>query len=138
MNRVHIVGRKNHGKTQLIFELIEEFARRGLRVGSIKHSPHAHELDHPGKDSHRHRRAGAHPSAVVTSDLIDVFQRREGADFYRQLGPAFQDCELMLVEGDFDGPGLKVEVWRQAIGGPCLANGRSDISAIISDDQPQM
>ena len=48
MNRIHIIGRKNHGKTTLIVELIEEFTRLGLSVGAIKHTSHSHELDVPG------------------------------------------------------------------------------------------
>jgi len=72
VRRIHIVGRKNHGKTTLMVDLIEEFTRRGLRVGSMKHSIHVHELDQPGKDSYRHRHAGADPSAVVTRDMVCV------------------------------------------------------------------
>jgi len=133
---VHIVGRKNHGKTRLIVELIDELVRRGLRIGSVKHSPHSHELDHPGKDSHRHRLAGASPAAVVTEDLIAVFQPRRNNDFYRQIAPMFGHCDLVLVEGDIDGPGTKLEVWRQSVGSSCLALDRRDITAVISDDQP--
>lgn len=51
MKLIHIVGRQNHGKTTLIVELLEEFARQAIVVGTIKHSSHAHELDRPGKDS---------------------------------------------------------------------------------------
>ena len=138
MKYLHIVGRKNHGKTQLIVELIEQYARRGLRVGSVKHSRHTHELDHPGKDSHRHRMAGAQPAAVVTADQIAVFQPRSQKDFYQQIAPLYEQCDLVLVEGDIDGPGTKVEVWRQAVGGPCLAQQRPDIAAVISDDQPEV
>lgn len=130
MNCVHIVGRKNHGKTTLIVELTEEFVRRGLGIGSVKHSTHPHELDHPGKDSHRHRLAGACPAAIATEDLVAVFQPRRNNDFYRQIAPMFGHCDLVLVEGDIDGPGTKLEVWRQ------LARDRRDITAAISDDQP--
>jgi molybdopterin-guanine dinucleotide biosynthesis protein B len=137
MKYIHIVGRKNHGKTQLIVELIEEFARRGLRVGSVKHTPHAHELDQPGKDSHRHRLAGAAPAALVTANLIAVFQPRDTADFYQNLAPLYAECDLVLVEGDVDGPGTKLEVWRQAVGGHCLTHGRGDVAAVISDDRPE-
>ncbi len=136
MKRIHIVGRKNHGKTRLIVELIEHYTRRGLRVGSVKHSSHTHELDQPGKDSHRHRLAGAQPTTVVTTDLIAVFQPRGQHDFYQQIHPLYEQCDLVLVEGDIDGPGAKVEVWRRAVGGPCLAHERQDVAAVISDDQP--
>ena len=59
MKRVHILGRKNHGKTTLVVELVEYLTARGMHVGTIKHTHHAHELDTPGKDSHRHGEAGA-------------------------------------------------------------------------------
>jgi molybdopterin-guanine dinucleotide biosynthesis protein B len=138
MNRwIHIVGRKNHGKTTLVVELVREFRRRGMRVGTIKHSRHAHELDTPGKDSHRHRGAGADPAAILTHDSIGVFlHRRAGDDCYQRLAPLFADCELVLVEGDIEAGGVNVEVWRQAMGTPCLAAERGDIAAIVSDDQP--
>ncbi len=82
MKTIHLVGRQNHGKTTLLVELIEELTRRGIRVGTIKHTSHVHELDTPGKDSFRHRQAGADPVAVVSKDLIGVYLPREsGADF---------------------------------------------------------
>ena len=59
MHRLHIIGGKNHGKTTLIVELVQELTKRNLRVGTIKHTHHRHELDVPGKDSYRHRLAGA-------------------------------------------------------------------------------
>ena len=75
MNRIHIIGRKNHGKTQLVVELVEEFSLRGLRVGTIKHTHHDHELDTPGKDSHRHRSAGA--AVVVIDSAASLVPRAE-------------------------------------------------------------
>jgi len=139
MKRIHIVGRKNHGKTTLLVELIEELTRRGVRVGTIKHSSHAHELDTPGKDSFRQRQAGAQPAAVVTSDLIGVYVRRTpDADFYDTLAPIFTDCEVVLVEGHLDGDATKIEVWRQSVGGPCLAQEHKDIAAVVSDELPQV
>jgi molybdopterin-guanine dinucleotide biosynthesis protein B len=140
MNRVHVVGRKNHGKTTLILDLIEELRRRGLRVGTIKHTSHAHELDAPGKDSHRHRLAGADPVAVVTPDLVGLYVSRpaDDDDFYRRLAPLFADCDLVLVEGHLEADALKVEVWREALGGPCLASAAHGVAAVITDDRPEV
>ena len=135
MKRIHIVGRKDHGKTTLTIDLIREFSRRGVRVGSVKHSSHAHELDTPGKDSFRQRQAGASPAAVVTADLIGVYLPRDAdADFYDALAPMFASCGLVLVEGHLQCPGVKIEVWRQAAGGPCLASQHGEIAAVVSDD----
>ncbi len=88
MRLIHIVGRRNHGKTTLIVDLVEEYARRGIAVGTIKHSSHAHELDTPGKDSYRHRQAGAAAAAVITAELLGVWlPRRAGADPYAAVAP---------------------------------------------------
>ncbi len=135
MQTVHVVGRQNHGKTTLVVELIAEFRRRGLRVGTFKHSAHAHELDTPGKDSHRHRQAGADPSAIITAQLIATFQpRRDDLDPYESLLSLYGECDLVIVEGDRDRTGIKVEVYRASLGTAPLAAERSDILAVISDD----
>ncbi|MBI4863926.1 MAG: molybdopterin-guanine dinucleotide biosynthesis protein B [Candidatus Riflebacteria bacterium] len=132
---LHLVGRKNHGKTTLLVELVRELRGRGLRIGTIKHSSHSHELDAPGKDSSRHRQAGAAPAAIVTADQVMVFlPRAPGSTFYASLEPTFAGCDLVLVEGDIGGPGVKVEVWRAEVGGEPLAAGRRDITAVVSDD----
>jgi molybdopterin-guanine dinucleotide biosynthesis protein B len=137
MKRIHLVGRRNHGKTTLIVELLEECRRRGIRAGSIKHSAHRHELEPPGKDSYRHRQAGASPAAIMSHSLIGVFvPRNEGTDAYASIAPLFADCELVLVEGDIDAAAPKVEVWRECHGTACLAAERDDIRAIVSDDAP--
>lgn len=135
MNRIHIVGRKNHGKTTLVVDLVREFCRRGIRVGTVKHSRHVHDLDAPGKDSHRHRAAGGQPAAIITGDSVGVFLSRDGRSEYERLEPLFADCQIVLVEGDIDAPaGVKIEVWRAEKGTACLADERTDIAAIVSDD----
>ena len=138
MHRIHIVGRKNHGKTTLIVDLVEEFCRRGIRVGTIKHSRHVHELDTPGKDSYRHRLAGGQPAAIVTQDSVGVFMSRQGQTEYERLEGLFAACQVVLVEGDIDASGLKIEVWRGAPGCVCLATEREDIVAVVSDDRPDV
>lgn len=138
MRRIHIVGRRNHGKTALIVDLLGEFRRRGIRVGSIKHSAHRHELDPPGKDSYRHREAGADPAGIISRNLMAVFVPRSADDnCYDRLAPLFADCELVLVEGDIEATGTKIEVWRAAMGTTCLVGEHCDIRAIVSDDQPE-
>ncbi len=136
---IHIVGRKNHGKTTLVVELVEELCGRGLRVGSIKHSRHIHELDTPGKDSYRHRQAGADPAAVLCQDSVGVFlHRKPGDDCYERLAPLFADCDLVLVEGDLDAGDASIEVWRAEVGTPCIAAERSEIMAVVTDDHPDV
>ena len=63
-----IVGRKNSGKTHLVTRLVRLASQRGLRVSTIKHAHHSFDIDHPGKDSHLHREAGAHEVLVASAE----------------------------------------------------------------------
>jgi molybdopterin-guanine dinucleotide biosynthesis protein B len=135
MKRVHVVGCKNSGKTTLIVDLVRELTGRGYRVGTVKHSSHRHELDVPGKDSHRHRAAGGCPAAAVTETMIAVhFPVGEGRSSYEQLGPYYAGCDLVIVEGGLDSQAPKVEMWRGVLGNPSLAGAHDDIAAVITDD----
>ncbi len=134
---VHLVGRQGHGKTTLIEQLVAELTGRGVAVGTIKHSGHRHELDTPGKDSFRHRQAGAEPVAIVTTELIVVYRRRRAEDdlLSQWLAEQYRDCALVLVEGHLEGPGPKVEIWRAAVGTEPIARERPGlIAAVVSDD----
>jgi molybdopterin-guanine dinucleotide biosynthesis adapter protein len=133
MNTLHIVGGKDHGKTTLILDLLRELTGRGLRVGTIKHTSHRHDLDTPGSDSYQHRQTGAVPAAIVTSELVGVFFPRP-VDFYEHLAPLYADCDLVLVEGHMDHVAPKIEIWRRSLGTPCLAADRGDILALVTDD----
>ena len=135
MHIVHITGRSKNGKTTLIVELIEEMRRRGLKVGTLKHSGHAHELDKPGKDSYRHRQAGAEPVAISTTNQLAVFLPYEPSENpFDRLSPLFSDCDVILVEGYIDGPGKKIEVWRSEVGKDPLFRERSEVQAVVTDD----
>lgn len=143
MKRVHIIGGKNHGKTTLVAELVAEFRARGLRVGTIKHTHHHHELDTPGKDSHRHREAGAEVVGILSRSMNAVFwSNPEPAESgslsteerYRSFAPAFFECDLVLVEGDTQTTAAKLEVWRAALDTPPVAKRAADVRAIVSDD----
>jgi len=112
---VSIVGRSNSGKTTLVEKLVARLSAEGLRIATIKHSHHQPELDTPGKDSWRHKQAGA-----VTTFLIGPKQMMMVADVQEQLNPneiARRYCEgfdLVLVEGYNSLPGAKIEVVRAA------------------------
>lgn len=138
MKRVHIVGRKNSGKTTLVEDLVRHFTAQGLRVGAIKHTHHQHELDVPGKDSHRHRQAGAAVVGILSPTMTAVFQPHDvgpdSADRYAALEAAMGPCDLVLVEGHLLLPGLKLEVWRAGVEQPPLALEHDSIVALISDD----
>ncbi len=134
MRRIHLVGSKNHGKTTLLVELIEAATHRGLRVGAIKHTHHAHQLDKPGSDSYRLRGAGAAPAAFVSGSGIGVFLPCEPGSCYDRLEELYADCDLVLVEGDLTARATTIEVWRAAEGRPPLALSQKGITAVVTDD----
>ncbi len=135
MKRVHIVGGKNHGKTTLIVELVELYRKRGIAVGTIKHTHHAHELDTPGKDSFLHRQAGAEPTAILSKETTAVYlTASESEQEYARLTPLYADCSLVLVEGHLDAQAPKIEVWRKEMGTEPVFTRFAGILAVVSDD----
>lgn len=138
MQRIHIIGRKNSGKTTLIVELIQELSSRGLRVGTVKHTHHHHELDTPGKDSFRHREAGASMVGILSPGMDAVFRPRDPesppADRYADFSAMFAGCDVVLVEGDSQSRATKIEVWRQVAAENPIAAHDESVTAIITDD----
>ena len=144
MKRIHVVGRKNHGKTTLVVELVQALSSRGLRVGTIKHTHHQHQLDSPGKDSHRHQEAGAVVSGICSPTKYAVFWNHDretpqevsdDEQKYAAFAPMFVDCDVVVVEGDSQTLAAKIEVWRSAVGTKPIAEDDDTIVAIISDDE---
>ena len=110
---IAIVGCANAGKTTLIEQLVGMLTQHGLRVGTIKHSHHQPELDKPGKDSWRHKQAGAAASLLVGPEQLQLIQDLHEAMTPRQLAERyFPDVDLVLVEGYSSMPGDKIEVVR--------------------------
>ena len=137
MKRLHIVGRKNHGKTTLVVELVTHLKRLGYRVGTIKHTHHQHELDTPGKDSHRHRQAGADVVGILSPTMNALFWEPDVTDTpdrYAEFAPRFSDCHLVVVEGDSQTSAAKIEVWRSEVGSEPIAAHDRSVLAVVTDD----
>ena len=133
--RIFFVGHAGSGKTTLLERLLVGLTARGRRVACLKHSPHVHELDRPGKDSHRHRLAGACVSGVISQGLAAVFLPLDaGEDAFERLASLYADCELPLVEGHKEAEGRKLEVYRAEVGEAPLAAGADGFWAVLSDD----
>ena len=132
MRIVAIVGHQGSGKTTLIERLIPALTQRGLAVSTVKHTHHhAIELDTPGKDSHRHRLAGA-AEVIVASDggWARIAASPEPASLQILLGE-LRPVDLVLVEGFKQLEGLRrVEVFRGA--GAPLALGDPGIAAVAA------
>jgi molybdopterin-guanine dinucleotide biosynthesis adapter protein len=112
---VGIAGWKKSGKTTLLTRLIAEFARRGLKVASVKHAHHAFEIDAGDTDSARHRRAGAVEVAIVSASRWALVKELGGAPepSLEEVLATLQPCDLILVEGYKGAPIPKVEVRRR-------------------------
>ena len=128
-------GWSGSGKTTLIEKLIPRFVKRGLRVSLIKHAHHTFDVDHPGKDSYRHRHAGANEVLVTSSRRWVLMHELRGAQ-----EPSFEDqvkhlspCDLLIVEGFKFAPIPKLEVWRAEPGEGMLHPNDPHIVAVASD-----
>lgn len=130
-----VVGWKNSGKTGLMERLVREITGRGFRVSTVKHAHHRVDVDHPGKDSHRHREAGAHEVllasrtrwALMHELAADVEPRLE--DLLAKMAPV----DLVLIEGYKRDNHAKVEAHRDATGADLIATDDPTIKAVASD-----
>ncbi|MFO1039452.1 MAG: molybdopterin-guanine dinucleotide biosynthesis protein B [Geminicoccaceae bacterium] len=131
-----IVGYKNSGKTTLLVRLVEHLVGKGVRVSTVKHAHHDVDMDQPGKDTFRHREAGASEVMLATGRRwIMVHELRQEPeptldDLLTHLSPV----DLVLVEGFKRFPHAKLEVHRQERGTPLLAAGDDTIMAVASDE----
>lgn len=129
-----IVGWKNSGKTTLVEALVKDFTARGLRVATIKHAHHAFDIDHEGKDSFRHRQAGA-AQVIVSSRTRWAMVTENGNaaepsldDLLGRLAP----CDLVLVEGFKSGIHPRIEVLRELGTDGRIADRDSSIIAVAA------
>jgi molybdopterin-guanine dinucleotide biosynthesis protein B len=128
-------GFSGAGKTTLIEKLIPRFTAQGLRVSLIKHTHHDFDVDQPGKDSWRHRQAGAHEVLLTCDKRWVLMHELRGApepSLTEQLG-LLSPCDLVLVEGFKQTPISKLEVHRPACGKPPLWPENPSIVAVASD-----
>ncbi len=117
-----LAGWSGSGKTTLMTALIPEFVARGITVSTIKHAHHAFDVDQPGKDSWRHRQAGASEVMVVSERRWALMHELRGAPEpgLDELVPRMTPVDLLLVEGFKHHPHPKIEVYRPSLGKPPL------------------
>jgi molybdopterin-guanine dinucleotide biosynthesis protein MobB len=131
-----VVGWKNNGKTTLVVRLVEHLTGQGWRVSTVKHAHHEVELDQPGKDSFRHREAGATEVVIATARRFAIIHelRSEPEPALDALLARMSPCDLVLVEGFKRFPHPKLEVHRRERGTPLLARDDPGIVAVASDE----
>ena len=130
-----LAGYSGAGKTTLLEALIPLFTARGLRVSLIKHTHHNFDVDRPGKDSYRHREAGAAEVMLVCDQRWAIMHELRGnpePSFEEQLA-RLSPCDLVLVEGFKYTPIPKLEVHRPANGKPFIWPENQDVVAVASD-----
>jgi len=130
-----IVGKSNSGKTTLIERLIPEFTRRGWRVATIKHNRHGFTVDHEGKDSWRHKRAGARITVIASPRQVAVVEDTDRDYEIGELRDLYiRDVELIIVEGYKRNPFPKIEVFRPSLKRERLCGPEDNLIAVASDE----
>lgn len=118
MKVIGVSGYSGSGKTTLIERLIGCLKAAGQRVSVVKHAHHKFDIDHPGKDSFRHRQAGAFEVVVASSRRLAKIREYEAErePTVHQLLAELEHCDWAIVEGFKHADLLKIEVWRAAVG----------------------
>ena len=130
-----VTGWKDAGKTGLMERLVAKITGWGLTVSCVKHAHHATDIDHPGRDSYRHREAGAREVLLSSPNRWALMHELRGAaepalaDLLARLSPV----DLVLIEGYKRAPHPKVEAFRAATGRPLLARENPTVRAVASD-----
>lgn len=135
MRAFGVAGWSGSGKTTLLVRLIPELVGRGFRVSTVKHAHHAFDVDRPGKDSFRHREAGATEVLIASAARWALMHENRGepepelADLLPRLSPV----DLVLVEGFKRQSHDKLEVHRPSLGKPLLAPDDPNVVAVAAD-----
>jgi len=131
---VAIVGESDSGKTTLIEKIIPELIRRGYRVATIKHHGHGFDLDHEGKDSWRHKQAGARVTVLasprqvaVVEEVVKDYDIAELRDIY------IRHVDIILTEGFKQTSEPKIEVFRADRKDDIISRGDANLLAVVGD-----
>ncbi|MGI9482649.1 MAG: molybdopterin-guanine dinucleotide biosynthesis protein B [Hyphomicrobiales bacterium] len=130
-----VAGYKNSGKTTLVERLVRDLSERGVKVSTLKHAHHNFEIDHAGRDSHRHRAAGAREVAIVSRSRWAVIHELHGSDEpdMEQMLAKFAPCDLVIIEGYRSGPQPKIEIRDVTLDHPVIAGDDNLVVAIAAN-----
>lgn len=131
---ISFIARPNHGKTTLLEKLLAELTHRNIKAGVIKHHVHEFEFDKKGKDTWRHKQAGAH--TVILSSPAGIGLVRDVAsdkDVDELVNLYFSEMDIVLTEGYKWEQYPKIEVFRAARGGTPLDGRNATWAAFVSD-----
>ncbi|WP_187431312.1 Molybdopterin-guanine dinucleotide biosynthesis adapter protein [Roseobacter fucihabitans] len=130
-----VVGWKNAGKTGLMERLVSEITRRGFSVSTVKHAHHVFDVDQPGKDSHRHRQAGAREVLLSSRKRFALMHELRDAEepSLEVLLSKLSPVDLVLIEGYKRDLHPKIEAHRAETNNPLIAPEDETIRAVASD-----
>ncbi len=131
---VSVVGKSNSGKTTLIEKMIEKLVERGYRVATIKHNRHGFDIDHEGKDSWRHKKAGARLTLLASPEKVALIEDT-GTDLgIGELRDRYiNNVDIILTEGFKGNPYPKIEVFRSVMKRELLSSEDANLIAVASD-----
>lgn len=135
MKVLGISGWSGAGKTTLLAQLIPLLTASGVKVSTIKHAHHEFDVDKPGKDSYRHREAGASEVLISSAKRYAIMHelRGDAEPTLEQLLARLSPVDLVLVEGFKKSGHAKIEVWRASVGKPMLQAEDPTVVAVASD-----
>jgi molybdopterin-guanine dinucleotide biosynthesis protein B len=129
---VSVVGRAKVGKTTFLVKLIAELTRRGYEIAVIKHTVHAFDFSQPGKDTHKHTKAGAKAVALASARELVLTRPLDTELEIDQIAALLGDADLVLTEGYKRAHKPKIEVSRRALGTELVSRSK-EIIAVVSD-----
>ena len=130
---VCIVGFSGAGKTTVTVGLVRALKHQGLRAGTIKHDVHGFEIDRPGKDSWRHKQAGASATIITSQAQIGMVMDVDHDHHPLELVPLLGVMDIVLVEGFKRVDLPKIEVFRPENKKPATCRNDRNLLAVVSD-----
>lgn len=131
---ISVVGTSDTGKTTLLERVVKELRSRGWRIATVKHDAHSFEIDHEGKDSWRHKRAGAHMAIISSPSKIAVVQDTDHDLTLNEIRDRFvRDVDIIITEGYKREMHPKIEVFRSELHRELLCTDDESLIAIAGD-----
>ena len=132
---IGVCGFKNSGKTTLVEKLVRHLTEQGYKISTVKHAHHDFDIDHEGRDSFRHRKAGASEVAVVSQNRFAIMNELRGAEppSLDQILEKLSPCDLVIVEGYKRDTHDKIEVRNLELNHPDLAGVDPTVIAIAAN-----
>jgi molybdopterin-guanine dinucleotide biosynthesis adapter protein len=134
---IGVCGFKNSGKTTLVEKLVHHLTEQGFKISTVKHAHHDFDIDHEGRDSFRHRKAGASEVAVVSQNRFAIMNELRGTEppTLDELLAKLSPCDLVIVEGYKRDSHDKIELRNLELNHPVLAGEDSTIIAIAANGE---